>query len=123
MILYEYEGKQLLFTAGIDVPVSQLLDSPDQEVVIKTPLVLKAQVLSGKRADVGGIVLVDEGKDFGTELKDLFGETINGEKVEKVLVEEKVRFEKEFYLAISYDTDYRAPILTFSSQGGTGVEE
>jgi citryl-CoA synthetase large subunit len=131
MILYEYEGKQLLFQAGVDVPVSQLLDSPDQEVVIKTPLVLKAQVLSGKRADVGGIVLVDpsassgqvRGKDFATELKDLFSETINGEKVEKVLVEEKVQYEKEYYLSISYDTDYRAPILTFSAEGGTGVEE
>ncbi len=122
MILYEFEGKQLLFQAGIDIPVSQLLDSADQEVVVKTPLVLKAQVLSGKRAEVGGIVLVDEGKDFATELKDLFGETINKEKVTRVLVEEKMEFDQQYYISISYDTEVRGPVLTISEEGGTGVE-
>jgi citryl-CoA synthetase large subunit len=123
MILYEYEGKQILFQNGVDIPVHELLTSPNQEVVVKPPLVLKAQVLSGKRAEVGGIVMMDDEKDLRRELEDLFGEVINKEKVEKVLAEEKIHFDKEFYLAISYDTDFRAPILTFSQEGGTGIEE
>ena len=124
MILYEYEGKKLLFEAGIDIPQSQLIESPDTEVVIQPPCVLKAQVLSGKRADVGGIVMIDdESADIQKEIRDLFGETINKEKVEKILVEKKIEIEQEFYFSISYDTDTRSPIITFSESGGTGIEE
>lgn len=123
MILYEYEGKKLLFDAGIDIPQSQLLTNPAQEIVIQAPFVLKAQVLSGKRADVGGIVMIEDSKDIQNELTDLFNETINKEKVEKVLVEKKIEIVEEYYFSISYDTDTRSPIITFSESGGTGIEE
>ncbi len=123
MILYEYEGKRILFEGGVNIPVSQLLDSPQQDIVVKSPLVLKAQVLSGKRAAAGGIKIVDRVEGTGDSLKALFATTINKEKVEKVLVEEKIDYEREFYLSISYDTDSRSPILTISSEGGTGIEE
>ena len=123
MILYEFEGKQLLFNAGILVPQSQLLNSPQDEIILNCPLVLKAQVLSGKRAEVGGIVLVENPENLNKEVSDLFSEVINKEKVEKVLVEEKIDFKTEYYLSISYDTDLRYPILMISKQGGTGVED
>jgi citryl-CoA synthetase large subunit len=123
MILYEYEGKDLLKKAGITVPSSQLLESADQKVTLKTPVVLKAQVLSGKRADVGGIIMVDDPSKLEEEVKALFGKVINKEKVEKILVEERVDIEKELYLSVSYDTDTRAPILSVSEEGGTGIEE
>ncbi len=123
MILYEYEGKKLLFEAGINIPQSQLLESADQEVIIQPPCVLKAQVLSGKRADVGGIVMINDGeKDVRQEVKDLFNETINKEKVEKILVEKKIEIEEEYYFSISYDTDTRSPIISYSESGGTGIE-
>jgi citryl-CoA synthetase large subunit len=122
MILYEYEGKKLLFDAGIDIPQSQLLTNEAQEIVIAAPYVLKAQVLSGKRADVGGIVMVEDDSNVQQELTDLFNETINKEKVEKILVEKKVNIAKEYYFSISYDTDSRSPIITFSESGGTGIE-
>src|SRR5579884_3003149 len=98
MILYEYEGKELLKKAGITVPTSLLchsgLDPESMSKILKrvqddigTPCVLKAQVLSGKRADVGGIVMVDNPGEIQSKLRELFAKTINGEKVEKVLVE------------------------------------
>lgn len=123
MILYEYEGKSLLKSAGIIAPHGQVLTSPDDETSIQPPLVLKAQVLSGKRAEAGGIVMVDKQTDVKTALKKLFESVINKEKVEKVLVEQKVAIEKEYYLSLSYDTDTRGPVLTFSEAGGTGIEE
>lgn len=123
MILYEYEGKKLLSEAGIAVSKSQLLESPNQQITLKMPLVLKAQVLSGKRAKAGGIVKIDLQDDIKSKLVALFSKTINGEKVEKVLVEELVSFEKEDYLSISYDTDYRLPVLAFSENGGIGIEQ
>lgn len=123
MILYEYEGKKLLFEAGINIPQSQLLTNPAQEIIIQAPFVLKAQVLSGKRADAGGIVMIENAENIQKELSDLFNETINKEKVEKVLVEKKMEIVEEYYFSISYDTDTRSPIITFSESGGTGIED
>lgn len=123
MILYEYEGKKLLTSAGIKVPNSQLLTSPDEDIMIPLPVVLKAQVLSGKRADVGGIIRIrNNALRMKDELQNLFGKTINKEKVEQILVEEMVEIDREFYVSISYDTDTRGPILSISEQGGTGIE-
>ncbi|MBI3290120.1 acetate--CoA ligase family protein [Candidatus Microgenomates bacterium] len=125
MILFEFEGKKLLDIAGIKTPNAQLIDSSDVKVKLKSPLVLKAQVLSGKRADAGGIIVVDEisSGQLADQISNLLRKEINGEKVEKVLVEEKVTFEEpEYYISVSYDSS-RGPILTVSSAGGTGIED
>jgi len=121
MLLYEFEGKQLLKNCRINIPVSQLVDSPDQEITINPPLVLKAQTLSGKRAEGGGIVVVEKGESVKGEVEKLFKKTVNGEKIERILVEEMVDRESEYYLSFSYSTQNRTPILTFG-KGGTGVE-
>lgn len=124
MILYEYEGKKLLSQAGINIPKGQLIESVDQEISINAPLMLKAQVLSGKRAQAGGIIRIQNSElGIKEELQKLLGRIINKEKVEKVLVEEMVEVETEFYISLSYDTDTRGPILSLSQQGGSGVEE
>lgn len=120
MLLYEFEGKQLFKNCGINVPASQLIESTDQEITLKPPLVLKAQVLSGKRAAAGGIVKV-QGAGYRVQLEELFKKTINNEKVEKILVEEVVAIEKEYYLSFSYSTETRGSVMTFG-EGGTGVE-
>ena len=121
MLLYEHEGKELFKTLGINVPQSQLLESADQKVILKPPLVFKAQVLSGKRAQAGGILRLRSGQ-VEQGVKELFGKVINGEKVEKVLVEQMVDIKEEYYLSFSYSTQSRGPVLTFG-KGGSGVEE
>lgn len=123
MILYEYEGKQLLQQAGVCVPQSQLLTSAIQPLNVKSPLVLKAQVLSGKRADVGGIVIVESESEFPSAFEKMFGSVINKEKVSKILVEEKIDLKSQYYFSLSYDTDYRSLVANFSLSGGTGIED
>jgi succinyl-CoA synthetase beta subunit len=126
MILYEFEGKKLLQEAGINIPRGQLIDSIAmfQNNSIKTPCVLKAQVLSGKRADVGGIIVVDDQSVMELKLKQMLGSVINKEKVEQVLIEEKLEFTgPEYYISLSYDSETRGPILTVSESGGTGIED
>ncbi len=122
MILYEFEGKKILKDAGVEIPEADLIDSPNQKVNLKFPVVAKAQVLSGKRADVGGILFAANGEELEKALKEIFSKTINKEKVEKVLVEEKADIKEEYYLSLSYDTESRGPVLTISSSGGTGIE-
>lgn len=121
VILYEFEGKELLAQAGIDLPKFELL-LPNQKPDLSLPLVFKAQVLSGKRADAGGIIKVDSEDDLESALSGLFGKVVNKEKVEKVLAEELVNFDEEYYISLAYDTDTRCPLLSFSNQGGTGIE-
>ncbi|HLC88279.1 MAG TPA: ATP-grasp domain-containing protein [Patescibacteria group bacterium] len=123
MILYEFEGKKLLTDAGIAVPASQLVTLASENITLKFPVVLKAQVLSGKRADAGGIVFVEKIEDCRLKIKELLGSVINKEKVEKVLVEEKIDIEKEYYVSISYNTETRGPVLSISESGGTGIED
>lgn len=123
MILYEFEAKHLLSKAGINVPQSELATSPDYQPHLEVPLVLKAQVLSGKRAQAGGIIIVETPEQLEHRLKALFASIINGEPVKSVLIEQKLDFTDEYYLSISYDTDTRSPVLTLSTEGGTGIEE
>lgn len=123
MILYEYEGKKIFQDAGISVPKGQIVTLVDDALNIQFPVVLKAQVLSGKRADAGGILFAKDEEEYKEKIKTLLGATINKEKVEKVLVEEMVDIKKEFYVSLTYDTSFRQPILTFSESGGTGIEQ
>ena len=58
MRLYEYQGKELFAKVGVPIPEGKLAKST-QEVVevakgIGYPIVLKSQVLSGKRGKAGG---------------------------------------------------------------------
>lgn len=122
MILYEYEGKDLLKRSGINVPKSQLLKSDEEEVTVSCPLVLKAQVLSGKRAERGGIVVVEKQAELKSALKKLFSHKIGDERVVSALAEEKISYTKSLYLSFSYDTNFRSPVLSWSYEGGTGVE-
>src|SRR5689334_7907482 len=123
MLLYEFEGLELFDSCGINTPRRQLVDSPQLEIKITPPVVLKAQILSGKRADSGGIIIVDDAAALNSQLVNLFNKTVNGEQVSKVLVEEKITVTKEYYLSFSYDTQTRGPILMFAESGGTGIED
>ncbi len=123
MILFEFEGKELLRRSGILTPKSQLIENTSQEVALSAPVVLKTQILSGKRAQAGGIIILVNDNQANSSLKALFGKVINGEVVEKVLVEEKIEHTDEWYLSLSYDTETRGILLTVSKNGGTGIEQ
>ncbi|MDO8619594.1 MAG: ATP citrate lyase citrate-binding domain-containing protein [Candidatus Daviesbacteria bacterium] len=125
MLLYEFEGLELFDKVGINTPKRQLISSPNEEITISAPLVLKAQVLSGKRLAAGGVIKIEDKQATRVKeyLTQLLSETINHEKVEKVLVEETIEYDKEFYLSFSYSTETRGPVMTFSSSGGTGIED
>lgn len=124
MILYEFEGKQLLSRAGINVPKSQLIASSQDIINLDALIILKAQVLSGKRAQAGGILTLKGSEDLNSRMEELLDKTINKERVNRVLAEELIEFEgPEYYLSIAYDADSRGPVLTFSKSGGTGIED
>jgi succinyl-CoA synthetase beta subunit len=123
MILYEFEGKKILSQNGVNVPKSQIITSTSQKLTLNYPLILKAQVLSGKRKVAGGILEATTKGEATRMISGLLSQIINKEKVETVLVEEKAEFDDEYYLSITYDTKSRGPVLSFSVGGGTGIED
>ena len=121
MKLDEFEGKRLFEKYLIPVPRGILIERENQRIGMKSPVALKALVLSGERKKGGGILFVDSVKDTKAGLKKLFNSRINGEKVEKVLVEERISPLKEYYFGFSYDTESRGPVLTLSPDGGSQI--
>lgn len=119
MRLYEYQGKELFSKYSIPIPTGRVLSEPQE---IPQEVVVKAQVLSGDRLAAGGIVFADA-KASESVIKELLSSKINNEKVEKVLVENKLDIDHEYYISISFSTDTRSPVLSLSPHGGTGTKE
>lgn len=122
MRLYEYQGKELFKKYGIAVPRSILLSSRKEKISLGLPLVIKSQTLSGDRLKAGGIHFASSRQELNLGLRS-FGKRINEEEVKKLLIEEKVKAAKEYYVSFSYDSAVRGPVLALNAKGGTGIED
>jgi succinyl-CoA synthetase beta subunit len=126
MKLYEYMGKEIFSRYGIPVPRGKVVSDPRDAVETASVLgqvVLKSQVLSGKRGKAGGIKFPATSEEVNTFSSQLLGSELQGVKVEKLLVEEKLNIQQEIYLALTVDGSIRAPVILASSQGGMDIEE
>ncbi len=127
--LHEYQGKRLLRDQGILVPEGDVVSTPEgargiAEKLSKT-VVIKSQVGATGRFKAGGIKFAGNPDEAEKVTRELLGSEIKGLKVEKVLVEEKLAIEKEFYLGLIVNDSYKVkgPVLMFSTRGGIGIEE
>lgn len=123
MKLLEYQGKKLFKKYGIAVPKSALLSpsAPYTLSPIPYPLLLKSQVPVGERKRAGGIIRVESKKLLRKTAQELFAKKIHGHLPKKILAEELVQFEHEYYLSFSYSSDTRTPMLAISKEGGKPV--
>ncbi len=133
MKLMEYQGKDLFRRAGIPVPRGEhVLTAPDVAAFIRSnpgSWVLKSQVLIGGRGKAGGITFADdaaEGQASAERLLQLVirnAQNPDGERVQSLLVEEKLAIASEAYVSITIDRAAKRPVVIVSSQGGMDVEE
>lgn len=130
MNLYEHEGKELLRRHGLATPeglvISRGQDAERSAADFMAAragrrFVLKAQVLAGKRADIGGITYTDAPEEAAKIMKRWFEDGLDGKRIEAALIEERVGISREWYASCAYDS--AGPILLFGEQGGTGVEQ
>ncbi|MBC7811607.1 MAG: acetate--CoA ligase family protein, partial [Burkholderiales bacterium] len=125
--LHEYQGKQILRQFGISVPKGAAVDTPNAArlaaIDIGGPLVIKAQVWVTGRAGQNLIHFADSADEVEQIAQDLIGREVGNFHVEKIMIEERVKIEREFYLGVIVDDSARAPVVIFSSVGGTGVED
>jgi succinyl-CoA synthetase beta subunit len=125
--LYEYQSKKLLEEEGIKIPEGEVALSPDDAYRIAQrlgkPVVLKIQVWVTGRASVGGIQFADTPDEAREKAQQMLGMRVKNFVVEKLLVEEKLSIKKEYFVGLVIDDALKAPVLIFSSVGGTGIEE
>ena len=130
MKLMEYEGRELLFNSGIRVPFGRIIrnnldDGEIKEVLseFSYPIIIKAQVLSGKRKKSGLINEAADKKSAGIIIKEMLSKSIGDEKVLSVLAVEKLDIKSEYYISYSFSTKTRSPVLLISKEGGIDIEE
>ena len=127
MRLYEYEAKKLFTKFGIPITSGEVIQTPAQAKTfvekLGRPVVLKTQILSGGRGKAGGVKFANNPDEAQRKAEELFAAKIKGFPVEKILVDEKLDIEREFYLGVTLDRiNYKLVILA-SSEGGVEIEE
>jgi succinyl-CoA synthetase beta subunit len=120
--LLEYESKEILRKHQISTPDGKLL-TPKDQIDVDRPVVLKAQIPSGGRGKAGGVLESVTSDQANSQIKALFSRRLRGYRVNKVLVENRVQAEQEFFMAVTYDTLAKAPLAIFSAKGGVDIEE
>ena len=127
MRLYEFEAKKLFSQFGIPITTGEVVKSEEEAKdfaeKLGKPVVLKAQILSGGRGKAGGVKFADSPQEVKQKAGELFATTIKGFPVERILVDERLNIEKEFYLGITLDRVNYKLVMLACSQGGVEIEE
>ena len=126
--LYEYQGKQILREAKVPIPRGEVASTPDEAAKIAEkigkPVAVKVQIWAGGRGKAGGIKFAENPADTQAVAQGLLGSEIKNLRVEKVLVEEKLDIDKEYYIGVIIDPTMKArcPVIMFSTEGGMDIE-
>jgi succinyl-CoA synthetase beta subunit len=127
MDLYEYQGKELFRRYGIPVSEGRLVltsqEAYQAAVELGSPVVVKAQVLTGGRGKAGGVKLATSPTDAEEKAKGIFGLDIKGHIVHRIWVEEASDIAKEYYLSLTFDRGTKKPLFMFTTEGGIDIED
>jgi len=127
MKLFEYEAKDIAGKFGIPRPRGVVVETPEEArrafESIGGPVVLKSQVLVAGRGKAGGIRFANSADEAYSVAKALLGSEIKGEKVLKLLVEEKIKVKRELYAGFVINRASKSYSYLASTEGGVDIEE
>lgn len=127
MKIFEHAAKELFKNNGITVPKGEVAGSAQEAEKIAQemgiPLALKSQVLIGGRGKAGGIKFTEESSQVAELAEQLLRLEIKGEPVRKILLEEKLDVESEYYISVVLDRSSKKPLIMASTQGGMDIEQ
>ncbi|MHA1344791.1 MAG: ATP-grasp domain-containing protein [Candidatus Heimdallarchaeaceae archaeon] len=126
MKLYEYEAKQIFEKFGLMVPKKiGIIKTVDdlENLPLNFPIMIKAMVLIGGRGKADGIKKVDNVEEARDSCSKMFGLTIHGYAIKKLLLEEAVNVAHEIYLSITTDPATFDLVIVASASGGVDIEE
>ena len=123
MELFEYQAKKLFAEAGIAIPAGQIIENVEniEEALSEAglPCVIKSQVLHGGRGKAGLIQFANTAEEAKEKTKQLFD---SPHCVKKILIEQSLEIDKEFYLAITVDPLTGYALVIASTEGGGEIE-
>lgn len=134
MNIHEYQAKELLSKFGIKIPRGHLAESASQAVAVARELggnrwVVKAQVHAGGRGKAGGIKLASSLDEVQKNTTEILGKRLvtkqtgaAGKTVRKVLVEEALDIEHEYYVGVILDRGSGKVTFIVSAEGGVDIE-
>ncbi len=134
MKIHEYQAKELFRGYNIAVPDGMVTSTPEEArsaaQKLGTPVVVvKAQIHAGGRGKGGGIKIAKSPDEAAEKAAELLGKPLvtpqtgpQGKIVHKVLVEQGLEIEKEFYLGIVLDRVASMPVIMTSTEGGMDIE-
>jgi succinyl-CoA synthetase beta subunit len=121
MKLLEFESKEILKKFQITTPAGVVV-SKGNSFDIQGPVKLKAQIPIGGRHKSGGILEASTHAETKAKVDQLFSTPLKGYRAKKILIEEKLEVEQEFFMAVTYDTVTKMPVAIFSREGGVDIE-
>jgi succinyl-CoA synthetase beta subunit len=134
MNIHEYQAKELLKRFGVPVPRGKVASSAQEAAAIARELgglcVVKAQIHAGGRGKAGGVKLVKSAEEAEKTAAQLLGKTLvthqtgpQGREVRRLLIEEGLPIEREFYLGMVLDRAVSKVTVIASTEGGVEIEE
>ena len=138
MKIHEYQGKELFRKYGVPVPIGIAAQSVEealaaiprvQEQAKTDVVVVKAQIHAGGRGKGGGVKVAKTRADAEEAVKRIFGMQLvtpqtgpAGKKVQRLLVEQGLAIDHEFYLGMLLDRATGRVTVMASREGGMDIE-
>jgi len=125
----EHIGKGLLAEAGLLTPRGEVaVDAAGARRIAEylgKPVVVKAQVLAGRRGRAGGVRFAQTPAETWQVASEILAAEVRGQEVSSLLIEERLDIVAEFYLGVVVDSarGIRAPVVMVSATGGMEIEE
>lgn len=138
MKIHEYQAKEILRKYGVPVPGGEMVQTLEEADRAAKDLfdkgnavvVVKAQIHAGGRGKGGGVKVVKSLDDASTAAKTILGMQLvthqtgpQGQKVQRLLIEEGSAIDRELYLGIVLDRAAARLVFMASQAGGMEIEE
>src|ERR1700760_219215 len=138
MKIHEYQAKAILERYGVAVPKGEVANTFEEAVDVAKRLfsggakgvVVKAQIHAGGRGKGGGVKVAKTLADAEEHIKKILGMQLithqtgpEGQKVQRLLVEEMSAIARELYLGIVLDRATGKLVFMASQAGGMEIEE
>jgi succinyl-CoA synthetase beta subunit len=135
MKIHEYQGKEILRKYNVPVPNGIPAFNVEEALAAAEKLggpvwVVKAQIHAGGRGKGGGVKLARSLDEVKTVASQILGMQLithqtgpEGQKVNRLLVEDGADIKKEYYVAVLTDRATQKVAVMASSEGGMDIEE
>ena len=138
MKIHEYQAKDILAKYGVAVPRGEVANTLDEALEVARHLftngakgvVVKAQIHAGGRGKGGGVKVAKNFAEAEEYSKKILGMQLithqtgpQGQKVQRLLIEETAPIDRELYLGIVLDRAKAQLVFMASQAGGMEIEE